>query len=767
VIGVKRGAWLFLLLAAPASGQQAATPATRVLQRYREVLALAPLPDHGGTVQNLVIERRNGRLTLTRGVLYFLSPVGGRTVGAVFQGEGRFAFDPIDPTERAELARLLGSATLDEAITDAVLLFADSTATELVLTTPARGDVPGAFGERVADVVGSLRGDNEGSFSPDLMGPLLNGETNGFFLVRVERRGGSPLLYRLNPDLNEVEQLYRKVGGVQWGDIEWAAVSQSPPGADAETWWHRRRLDVPHYAIDVRLRSTTTGELDFAARATLSLAAVEPVGPWLHFALDPKLEVDSARWGDGSPAAAFKAEDDTVLWVRAGQRLGAGDTLSLTLFYGGDLIDRYGDWFFVDPGADWYPVNGQGGNLATFDLTFRSPSRYPLASIGERVDSVVQDRELTTRWVDRRPTPYASFNLGIFETERVAADSVPPIDVLISEQAHREMRQSAMQQGIMIPQQRNMRKAVVTDVTNSLKVFTNLFGDAPFRHYFVTEIPYLHGIAFPGLIHLSWSTFQQTSGDGFDQFFRAHEVAHQWWGNAVRPGSYRDAWLSEGLATFSGLWYLQQMQKRNDTYFDFLDEYRTNLGDYRGDVGPIWVGHRSITPETPLGYQVMIYEKGAWVFHMLRALMLDLGTRSEARFTALLRGFHETFRGRRVTTADFQRFVEQHAGVPMDWFFDAWIRGTAIPTYRVAWKVEPADGKYRVRLRVTQEGVPPEFRQFVLVSANLGNDRFAHFRVGVHGGQTEYLSPLLPSEPRGINFNELHSVLAEVKTERW
>jgi hypothetical protein len=103
----------------------------------------------------------------------------------------------------------------------------------------------------------------------------------------------------------------------------------------------------------------------------------------------------------------------------------------------------------------------------------------------------------------------------------------------------------------------------------------------------------------------------------------------------------------------------------------------------------------------------------------------------------------------------------------MDWFFDAWIRGTAIPTYRVAWKVEPADGKYRVRLRVTQEGVPPEFRQFVLVSANLGNDRFAHFRVGVHGGQTEYLSPLLPSEPRGINFNELHSVLAEVKTERW
>jgi len=112
--------------------------------------------------------------------------------------------------------------------------------------------------------------------------------------------------------------------------------------------------------------------------------------------------------------------------------------------------------------------------------------------------------------------------------------------------------------------------------------------------------------------------------------------------------------------------------------------------------------------------------------------------------------------------------VERHMGMPMDWFFDEWVKGTAIPTYRVAWKAEPtADGRYAVRLRVGQEHVPPEFRMFVLVSADLGNNRFAHFRIQVRGAQGEYVSPVLPAEPKDLKFNELNSVLADVKMERW
>src|SRR5205823_14071620 len=123
--------------------------------------------------------------------------------------------------------------------------------------------------------------------------------------------------------------------------------------------------------------------------------AVVAVGPWLLFVLHQKLLMDAGGWGTGEPAAVFKGKARDDLWVRSGRRLQAGDSVALRLFShsaGGGLIDRHGDWFFIDPGASWYPVNRQGKNLATFDLTYHSPTWYPLVSVGERTDSTVADQ---------------------------------------------------------------------------------------------------------------------------------------------------------------------------------------------------------------------------------------------------------------------------------------------------------------------------------------------------------------------------------------
>ena len=140
----------------------------------------------------------------------------------------------------------------------------------------------------------------------------------------------------------------------------------------------------------------------------------------------------------------------------------------------------------------------------------------------------------------------------------------------------------------------------------------------------------------------------------------------------------------------------------------------------------------------------------------------------EDRFKGTMRDYYESFRGKPATTDDFRQIVERHTGGPMDWFFDEWIKGTAIPTYHVAWTSPPAgNGQFTARLRVTQEHVPADFRMPVLVSADLGENRTAHFRVDVHGGQTEYVSPRLPAEPKGLKFNDLNAVLADVKMERW
>jgi hypothetical protein len=743
--------------------------ATEYATRLRELAALAPLASHVATVNHLILRRDAAEITLGAGTLYLLSPVGGRTVGAIFRGAARITLAPPHPVERDALRRGLGTPVLDDSLSEVIFLFSDSTWEQLrsLVFAPAGvgDDVTGA----VRDFLRELRGDG-GRFNPAVLTSLLNDEPDGFFMAQLRRVKGSPLLLSFDPALAESVQLFRPGAGLvreeKWSLTTQFAPSRALPGS-AGMWQFRHRIAVPRYELEVWLKPTPGADLDFAARATFSIVVQEAAGPWLRFGLHPELLVDSGRWSDGSAVATSKVKQDGELWIRAPHRLQAGDSVALTLFYHGNLIDRYSDFFFIDPGADWFPRNRQGSDESMFDMTYHSPSWYPLASIGRQVDSSVAGRVMTTRWVTKRPTPFARFNLGLFETLHAQYEGAPPIDVLMSEEAHRTMRDALHDRGYMMLSQRNMSQVVAADVSNSLKWFTHAFGPPLFDHFFVTEIPYFEGVSFPGLIDLSWATFQNTAQDGFDEFFRAHEVAHQWWGNGVRPASYRDVWLAEGIATFCGLWYLQSTRKRNKEYFRFLDLYAQNIKDNR-KAGPTWLGYRTIPRIRGHEYQALVYEKGAWVVHMLRMLMLDLNAGRDDRFNAMMRDFHDLYAGRAATTDDFRAVAEKHIGVSLDWFFDQWVMGTGIPTYHVAWRAEPTpEGRQRVRLRVTQEGVPADFQAWVLVSVDLGENRFANFRIKVSGTQTEYTSPLLPTQPKSVTFNELHSVLADVKTEQW
>ena len=167
-------------------------------------------------------------------------------------------------------------------------------------------------------------------------------------------------------------------------------------------------------------------------------------------------------------------------------------------------------------------------------------------------------------------------------------------------------------------------------------------------------------------------------------------------------------------------------------------------------------------------YQTIVYQKGAWVVHMLRVLMLDLKTMNEDRFAGTMKDFYRKYEGRRASTEDFRRVVEKHAGVDMGWFFDQFVYGAEIPTYRVAHRAEKtADGQWKVRLRVRQENVPESFRMYVPVTLDLGKKQLARFRVKVEGPVTELELPPVPAEPKKVTFNDLEGVLAEVKSAGW
>jgi hypothetical protein len=416
-------------------------------------------------------------------------------------------------------------------------------------------------------------------------------------------------------------------------------------------------------------------------------------------------------------------------------------------------------WAFIKSTSEWFPRYGSWQS-ADMELIFHTPAVYHFASIGRLVDSGTVGKVRTSRWVSEAPTSEASFNIGDLEEFEIRDPRIPTITVQINRQGHREMP------ALFGLAQHNPETQVGSDVANSLRFFTNAFGPPLFSHYYATEIPYGHGQAFPGLIHLSWWTFQSVSESGEEEAFRAHEMAHQWWGIGVEPADDRDAWLSEGFADFAGLWYMQLILQDNEKYFRRLGEWAGKLRAARDDAPPIGIGYRVLQLD-PEHYELIVYRKGAWIVHMLRNLMINFNTMDEEPFRAMMRDFYTTYRGRRASTRDFQRVVERHVGLSMDWFFDEWVYGTAIPTYTLSWHATPApEGKFDLEFRVRQEHVPAGFFMPVPLQVQFADSSRIYARVNVRGDKVEG-KLRLPARPVRLELNPLRSVLAEVREEGW
>ena len=774
-----------------------AQPPDTAAERYEPVFdqlrGLAPRGDRVATVRDLVLLRDAIHFRLDSGLLYLLSPVAGRTVGALFVGRGSVSFAPPWDIERAQLMRVLGDSVLDARFSAVAFIFADSTLAELqrTLTFGASAAQPAAG--PVGDAVDHLVERRAHSAHPTLMSALLNGDANGFFYAYVKRERGEDLMFEIDPQEGEPVLLLRggRLEGQKAQTVcqfpEAAVLADSVPVSDGD----RNPLKIDAY----RIEATIEKGLGFAAAATMRVTARRGGVRWARFNLFKELEVDSVVDETGAVDTFFRASKSPELWVRFSTALRASETRSLRVVYHGDLITFgslgrptvqrriltprgpprgtpvVGDplatsqWYFMRDPNTWFPRLGLptygAMQAADMDLTYHSPGRYRLASIGRLVESRTDGAVQTTHWVAERPTAEASFNIGAFDESEIRDPRIPPVTVQVNTEGHRALRASGFFGGL------NPEEDVSADMANSLGFFSQAFG-APLPHqFYATEIPYGYGQAFPGLIYLSLGTFQTINESGTEEAFRAHEMAHQWWGIGVDAATYRDAWLSEGFADFSGLWYMQLFLKDNEKFSKQLDDWRRNIRARRGDVAPIGLGTRLIGTDHPEDYSLVIYRKGAWVLQMLRNMMLDFRTMKEDAFTAMMQDFYRQYRGGRASTRDFQRVVERHLDTPMDWFFDEWVNGTAIPTYVLSWRAEPAPAnQYLLRLRIRQEDVPSAFVMPVPLNIEFAGGGRATIRVTVRGPLTE-TELHLPAEPIKLELNPLESVLGEVKTEGW
>lgn len=752
---------------------------------FAQLNAIQPDSSRVAEVRHVTLRRDVATIEFEQGQMTLLRPIQGRVWGSVFTGRGTFAFRPPTEIERDQLKRFYRTDSLVTRFTTLVLFFADTTLVDLASRAKFRaGEISKEARLAVRKSLDLILDSKSRDVNYSIGKTCFEGASNELFLAFVGQKDASKgFIFQIDPFQAEQVQLWRPVkatffqGRIRNREI----ISQFPLEATREhgpasQGDYVASYDDTHY----RIRARFDGGLRMVGEEEVRLRSLEEGQNWLALALAPELDVDSVRWDSGESADFFKGPDALLLWVRSDHPLTRGEERTLTIRYHGDVVQREDDWVYFDPGDFWYP-RLVPGRRATYELEYEYPSQYTLASVGDPSPIERRGSFTVSRWSIAKPILQASFMIGIYKEHTIQAEKIPPVTILMAESAHRRVRDSAgaslIEQGLAPG--KSMDKQVGADIANSLAFFQSLYGPPHLKRFYVAENPLERsalGIAYPGLIHLDWSTFYNTQSEGSDELLRAHEVAHQWWGAlGVVPATYHDRWLSEAFAEFSALCYLQMTSADNKRYLDALRRSRERLVKNRRfllgegqEAGPIWLGPRTRTSTTPEDYRLVVYEKGAWVLHMLRNLFLELETMKDGGFMSAMREFYETFAEKDATTADFQQVIEKYAGRDMTWFFRQWVHGTGIPRYQFAWRTaRTPDGKFKVTCRVDQTNVPDDFQMFMPLHIDLGGDRFAKLRVFVKGKHSEFDLPLLPEEPKAIVFNDLESVLCEVKTVEW
>jgi hypothetical protein len=255
------------------------------------------------------------------------------------------------------------------------------------------------------------------------------------------------------------------------------------------------------------------------------------------------------------------------------------------------------------------------------------------------------------------------------------------------------------------PRQVGRGRTLLPQVEDILRFYAALVRDVPYPSFTLAlvdnDVPGGHSPAYFALLYqplpttpFSWRN-DPVYFDSFPQFFLAHELAHQFWGQAVGWQSYHDQWLSEGFAQYFAALYAER-RGGAAALADVLRRMRRTVFDNEGE-GPIWLGYRlgHIRGDSR-PFRAIVYNKSAMVLHMLRRLVGD-----DAFFEGL-RSLYWSSRFSKAGTEDVRRVFETAAGRPLDRFFERWVFGTALP--RIAWRWAVADGGQVVAVRFEQAG---------------------------------------------------------------
>jgi Peptidase family M1 domain len=721
---------------------------------YARIRSVGLDPQRVYQVRDAAIDRPGLHLDFDDGTLAFTEDICGRITGAFFEGEGEIRLRPPNRVERGSLALFTGMAILEEQFTSGYLRFNDDTAAALqpfLKPEPEGSQFAKDWDETSRSLAefDALRllldfshflptpGGNEPNRKfPSLLHAHLLGKKLGSFEVFWDEEDAEQL-WAGQPKLKDDILFFDIWTSFAPRGTGKAAAVPAANDVSIAAFQIRASVQPPtmlRAATEVKVQIRNGGErtLLFELSRYLKVDAVESDGRPVDFIQNPAIEgTQLRREGNDLVAVVFPAP------------LAAGKELKLSFRYAGEVLSEAGNGLlYVGERGTWYPNFGL--SPAQFDMEFHYPANWTLVATGKQLSRAPGEEvetngdaatEKVSHWISERPIPVAGFNLGKYVRAEAKAGNilVEAYGTKGVEKSFPHARPEVIVPptfpGAHMPGSRSTGPMVVTPAPPSpardaqtvadraakaIANFSQWFGPYPYGALALTQMPGNLSQGWPGLVFLSSFAFlsPQEQADlrldpvnrEIDNQVLVHETAHQWWGDLVLWNSYRDEWISEGLANYASLMLLEQQKPAQ--FRQVLEKYRRDLlsenkdGERLRDAGPVTLGMRLESSHFPGGYDAISYERGTWLFHMLRMMLRDSEAASHSRnrransaanpdepFFRALRKARERYAGKNMSTEDLMRVFEEELPRPLwyenrrklDWFLEGWIQGTAIP----------------------------------------------------------------------------------------
>ena len=445
--------------------------------------------------------------------------------------------------------------------------------------------------------------------------------------------------------------------------------------------------------------------LDTVAQGINAIAKVEfrahEVSSNVRVELHENLEVKEVRGADGK-ILPFQRESENPmhLLVTLPTPVAVGQTVTLTFSYGGLLANEENspvpnvrmafvnkEWSYLLMPARWFPLTNYPGNRYTGTFKLNVPDNVAVVGTGKAEApqpmaprSPAEGQRLMYTFHCDRPEPNGSFVIGPLQYNPKQAEG---INVAL----------------YAPPAQSGKAQEFANGVAHQEVIFSDLFGELPDPDMTVVQLPdgTLRDFAAPGVVMLSHRLWDPKSSDRTI----SRLVASQWWGNQILPASTGDEWLSDGLARYSEELYAEQAIGK-EAGLRAIDEFAVGALMYE-DSAPVGQSARLIPYSSE--YRSVVMNKGAMLFHMLRAQMGDVA------FKTLLRQYYAKFKGKTATIPDFESLAVAQVNAStrpgyeapnLQGFFAQWLNSTGIPEFTLEYEVFRTRKGFRVMGKIKQ-----------------------------------------------------------------